>query len=60
MSQIIEIIDNADYIQASMQQCPEYEQDAMNSILSIFTIRKNMFNMQQKVVFIWAHLLTFI
>ncbi len=54
-----------------MQQCPEYEQysvwrkfelwiDNMNCILRIFTIRKNMFNMQQKVVFIWFHLIAFI
>lgn len=60
MSQIIEMIDNAYYIQASMQLCPEYEHDAMNCILSIFTIRKKTFNMQQKVVFIWSHLLAFI
>lgn len=46
MSQIIEIIDNVYYIHASMQLCPEYEHDAMNCILSIFTIRKKTFNMQ--------------
>lgn len=42
----MEIIDNAYYIQASMQLRPEYEHDAMNCILSIFTIRKKMLNMQ--------------
>lgn len=46
MAQIIEIIDIAYYIQASMQLCPEYENDAMNCILSIFTIRKKTFNIQ--------------